>query len=411
MLAHTSSDLAPSWLLVGTLVVAVYLTWTGVRASWTAPRLEPNGGRLLPAATAPVLRVLGVAAAGAGLVVWALTLTAGLFADTPDLVDNLAPFVVNLQLLTIGMVVAAVFGDWWAAAGPFATLARLVPERAGAEHAPAWTAPVLMGTFLWLVACYHDNGDPVAIGAWLALYSLAVLVGAFVWGRWWASEGEGFAVLLGACARISPLRRDPATGRLGVRSPLGGLGASLPAGTAATCLLVASTSVFVVIRRTDWWVREVNGTRSGWDETMVSTVGLLFVTGVAAVVLGATTRRHTPAVAGLVPLAVGVAGAMLLTQGLSRTIDFAALLSDPYGRDWNLFGTADWFPPARWDTSRRLGWTECGVLLLGTVAGVVAAQDATLRQEKGRASAQRALIPQLAAGTLLAVAALLVLLG
>ena len=47
-------------------------------------------------------------------------------------------------------------------------------------------------------------GDPRALGTWLLAYTVAVLAGAWVWGRWWVEAGEGFSVLLGACARISP---------------------------------------------------------------------------------------------------------------------------------------------------------------------------------------------------------------
>lgn len=410
LLAHTATDLAPTWLLVATLLVAIALTWTGLRSSWTTPRLDPNGGRVLPGWTAPVLRIGGLVAAAAGLAVWAFTLTAGLFADTEFLVDNLAPFVVNLQLLVIGMLGAAVLGDWWAAAGPFATLARLLPER-GSAHAPAWTAPALLATFLWLVTCYHDNGDPVAIGAWLAAYTGAVLLGAVVWGRWWVATGEGFASLIGACARVAPVRRDSASGRLVIRPPLSGLGGTPPAGSAAACLLTASASVFLVVSRTDWWATEINGARSGWSATLVSTLGFAFTAGVAAVLAAAATRGRSAATPGVVPLCLGIAGAMLLTQGLARSIDALALLSDPYGRGWNLLGTADWYPDVAWDSSRRLAWTEHAILLAGAVAGVIVAHDATLRSEAGRASAERALLPQLAAGSVLAVLALLVLIG
>ena len=150
----------------------------------------------------------------------------------------------------------------------------------------------------------------------------------------------------------------------------------------------------------------------GWERTMVSSVGLLFLTGLAAVAVTAATRgQRSPSAAGLVPLAVGVAGACLLAFGLVRVVDAASVLSDPYGTGWDLLGTITWRGPANWESSRRLAWAELAILLLGTVGGVVAAHDATLRSEPGRASAERALLPQLLTGSVLAVAVLLVLLG
>lgn len=414
MLAHTTTDLAPSWLLVATLLVAVALLWSWLRTSWTTPRLDPDGGVLLPAWTAPVLRALVVAVAAAGLVVWAFTLTSGLVADD-ELVDLLAPFVANQQLLVIGMLVAAVLGDWWAAASPFATLARLLPDRPD-RSAPAWTGPALLATFVWLATSYHrpgtpSIGDPKAIGVWLLAYTVAVLAGGLVWGRWWVRSGEGFAVLFGACAAISPFRRDPATGRLRIRPPLSGLGGVLPAGAAAACTIAAAGAMFRTVSLTTWWA-EIAGTRVGWERTMVSSVGLLFLTGLAAVVLTAATRgRRAPSAAGLVPLAVGIAGASLLAFGLVRVVDATSVLSDPYGNGWDLLGTITWRGPAEWESSRRLAWTELAILLLGALGGLIAAHDATLRSEAGRASAERALLPQLATGSVLAVAVLLVLLG
>jgi hypothetical protein len=414
VLAHTTTDLAPSWLLVATLLVTVALTWTWLRTGWTTARLDPNAGVLLPAWTAPALRGLGVVAAAAGLVVWAFSLTSGLVADQ-QLVDYLAPFVANQQLLVIGMLLAALVGDWWAAASPFATLARLLPDRPGGD-APAWTGPALLATFVWLATCYSRPGtpgigDPKAIGVWLLAYTVAVLVGAWRWGRWWVRSGEGFAVLFASCALLSPLGRDLATGRLRLRPPLSGLGGPLPAGAATACILAAGGAMFRTLSLTNWWA-EIAGTRSGWSRSVVSTIGLLFLTGLAALLVTAATRaQRSPSSAGLVPLAVGIAGASLLAFGLVRVIDATSVLSDPYGDGWDLLGTIAWRGPAEWESSRRLAWTELAVLLLGTVGGLVAAHDATLRSEGGRASAERALLPQLAAGSVLAVVVLLVLLG
>lgn len=412
--AHGNALGVPEWLLVSTLVVATTLTWIALRGSWPASRFAgaAAGGRVLPGWTSGARTALGGAAGVVGVVVWALTLTAGLFA-VDDATENLAPFVVNIQLLAGGMLLAFVVGDWWRAASPFAAIARLLPDRAGSKDAPAWTAPALLASFLWLVVCYHDGGEPRSAGLWLAAYSVACIGATLTWGRWWATSGEGFAVLFGAVARMAPLARDETTGRIRLRAPLAGLGGrDLPAGTTPTCLLVAGAAAFGAIRRLDWWQLDIMGVRDGWSRTMVDTTGLAFTVGVAALVwLGATrTRAVASAAKPLVPLMLGIAVAFLLTDMVSRVVDVVALLSDPYGRDWDLLGTADWFPDIRWQTSTRLAWAEIISLMVGAVLCVIVAHDDALATEKGRASAERALLPQLAAGTVLATAALLILL-
>lgn len=405
--AHGNALGVPEWLLVALLILGTTLTWTALRTSWPTARLaDAATGR--PVAPPIVRQVLAVVAAAVGIAVWALTLSAGLFA-ADEAPENLAPFVLNLQLVGGGLLLAAVVGDWWKAANPFALLARLLPDRKG-RSAPTWTAPVMFGSFLWLVACYDSGGEPRPGGIWLLLYTVATMAGGLVWGRWWVSSGEGFAVLFGSIARLAPFARDEGSGRIVLRAPLSGLGRSdLPPGAAPTLILLAGGATFGAIRRLAWWQLDVMGTRTGWDRTLVDTIGLAFVVGVAAIAWLAATRQR-PSDKPLVPLALGIATAFLLTDFISRFIDVVALLSDPYGKDWNLFGTADWFPDIRWQLSTRLAWAELASLLIGAVLAVIVAHDSTLATEKGRASAERALLPQLAAGTLLATAALVILL-
>ena len=370
--AHGNALGVPEWLLVSTLVLGTTLTWVALRSSWPAPRLAAAApGRLLPAWTAPLRTGLVAVTVLAGLLVWGLTLSAGLFA-IDEATENLAPFVVNLQLLAGGMALAAVVGDWWRAASPFAAIARLVPDRPGAKTRTGMDRP---GDARQLRVARHllpRGGEPRSAGIWLAAYSIASLAGALAWGRWWATSGEGFAVLFGAIARMAPLARDQATGRLRWRLPLTGLGGGdLPAGAAPACLLAAGGAAFSAVRRLTWWQLDVIGTRSGWDRTVVDTIGLAFVVGVAALVWLTATRTKADAPKPLVPLALGVTVAFMLTDAITRAVDFVALLSDPYGKDWDLLGTADWFPDVRWQTSTRLAWAELAALLLGAVLCVV----------------------------------------
>ena len=126
--------------------------------------------------------------------------------------------------------------------------------------------------------------------------------------------------------------------------------------------------------------------------------------------LAATSRRGSSSAKPLAPLALGIVAAFLLTDLTVRSVDALALLSDPHGKGWDLLGTADWFPDIAWQSSTRLAWAEIVAAGLGAVGAVLVAHDTALSTEKGRASAERTLLPQLAAGTLLATAALLVLL-
>jgi hypothetical protein len=413
VIAHAAhGEQTPRWLLIGALVVLLGLLYLGLRSSWPAARLQAPAGRTLGPWTAPALRAFAVVAAVAGLAVWALTLTAGLFATTNP-TENLAPFVVSPSFLLGGGVLLSAFaGNWWAAASPFATLARLVVPGERDRRAPWWVGPSMAASFLWLAFAAHDGGQPRWVGGWLAGYTAAVLLASLWWGRGFATRDEGFAVLFGAVAGIAPLHRDPVTGRLGLRPPLAGLATPDVARAGATVtLLVAAAVTFGAVRQVDWWQVEIVGVRTEWRRTEVDTFGLLFSMAAAASVWTTLTRRSPRREEGLVPLGAGVIVAFLLTDLLTRAIDVIALLSDPYDRGWNVLGTDDWFADPAWQQSGRLAVAEIAAIVIGAVLAVVATHDRALAAGPTRARAQQTTAHRTVAIAVLATLAFLVLLA
>lgn len=415
--AHGNVLGAPELFLEAGLLVAVGLAVLALRSAWTAPHLAAAAtGRLLAAWTAPLAAGAAAVAAVVGAAVWLAALGAGLLAvDEPT--ENLAPFVASRPfLLGGGVLLSLVLDGWWRAASPFATLARLLPDRGGddASGAPAWVAPAMVGSFLWLSTAYHDGGQVRAVGAWLAAYTVAALAGTVRWGRAWAAAGEGFADLFGTVGRLAPVARDGETGRVRLRLPLTGVGGAEPGpGSVATLLVTIGGVVFGAVRTLDWWQLDVVGARSGWARTAVDSIGLAFAAGAAAVVWVAAQRALGPerrgVATGLVAVAAGVVVAFLLTDLAVRAVDVLALLSDPFGRGWDLFGTADWFPDLAWQVSARLAWAEIAALVVGAVLAAVAAHDGALAGA-GRRAAPRAAAVETAATTAVALAALVVLL-
>lgn len=409
--AHGDTFEVPEWLLESGLVVVALLTWLALRTSWPRPRLAAVGaGRLLPPWTAGLLRGLAGIVAAAGLVLWLVVLAAGLFA-VDDPTENLAPMVVNHRAVAGGVLVSLVLSTWWQAASPFATLARILPDGVAARKPPPWVGPGLLATLLWLTTAFHLGGEVRWIGAWLLGYSVAVLAGAAAWGRSWVTDGEGIALLLGSVGRIAPLTTDADTGRLRLRPPLAGLGAAdLPRGAVEVCLLTGATAVYSAVKNLDWFQREIMGFRSGWERTMVDTVGLAFMVGITFVVWRALAGTRSDDAAPVVPLATGVTIAFLLSLLAERTVDAIALLSDPFGRGWDLFGTSDWFPNPGWQSSSSIAWAEVVAIAIGTVLAVVVAHDRGLAAGPDRATADAGTRRVVAAITVLATAALVALL-
>jgi len=97
---------------------------------------------------------------------------------------------------------------------------------------------------------------------------------------------------------------------------------------------------------------------------------------------------------------------LLLLEGQSAV----SLISNPLGRGWDLFGTADRRVNFTLVTPLTVAYVQCGAIVVGHVAGVVVAHDRALALFDQRL-ATRSQYPLLAAMVLFTVGGLLLLLG
>ena len=394
----------PSWLFVWGAVVAVALTAVALRTSWPRPRLAAAAeSRDLPEAGQRARPALTITLRAIGLFVHGVLLVAGLAGAGEANAVNLAPVGVFVGLWLVVQVVAAVGGDVWRALDPFDTLARLVfgrglPESTG-RVAPAWTAAVMLASLAWLELCYHSPRSPRPIGIWLLAYTVAALAGARVWGRAWLRTGEGFGAFFGLVGRMGFVRYDDGRRRLGLRPPIAGLAAP-PApttGALAVVLVALGAAVFDAVSALDAWRGDVLDGRTGWSQTLVQSMGLVF-TIAAVALLWIGVARVAARLAGksvgddlavalataLVPIAV----AWLIAHDVGLLFvdvqSIVAIASDPFGQGWDLFGTIDngyWFPSVA-----LIAWVQAAALVAGHVAATVVVHDVLVERHRLRAA-------------------------
>jgi len=323
-----------------------------------------------------------------------------------DAGSNISPVTVIVLFYLGWQVVSVVAGDvfWWF--NPFDTIARALPtddERAPDDGPdPHWTAAALLFSFLWFVYAYPEfyPPRPHEIAGFLTIYTVAVVLGAYRWGRAWVRDGEGFSALFGLLARR---RRTPTTG------------------TVALLSVYLGSILFDAVSQTNWWV-DVLGTSRGWSARMINTVGLVWaIVAVAIVYVVATwiaariTSQPTASVtarfaSAMVPLGFVWSFVHYLSPFLADLQNFAALASDPMGRGWDLFGTIDNIVDYRWLTPTQTGWIQTIALLAGCVASTFVVQRIAYTSFRGQA-AVRATYPLGAAIVVGAVVAVLLLLG
>ena len=162
--------------------------------------------------------------------------------------------------------------------------------------------------------------------------------------------------------------------------------------------------------------------RVGWSGTLVTTIGLVWVILTVAVlyrsaisVTARITDREPTALAdsfisSLIPIALGYAIAHYFSLLVFDAQNFYALLSDPFGRGWNLIGTYDFRVNYRAVSTRTIALVQVGAIVVGHVCGVVVAHDRAVALFPSRL-AIRSQLPLLEVMVIYTVGGLLILLG
>lgn len=426
------SDLPlPLWQVAFGAGVAVVMSFAVAGIFVSRARLAGmSAGRPLPAALDRALtRVAGPVARLVGLVLLVVVIVAGLAGNerSPDfpVATNIAPVAFYIVFWQVTQALSAVLGNVWSVLSPFDTLARL-GERLGVVPAPAedpgpaqgarslsaavatsapdeaeateaagagWPALIGIFGFLWLELAYHSNTDIRMLGAVILGYTVWVTGMVVLNGRAWLQRGEGFTVLFGLLAAIAPFHRGD-DGRLRIRVPFSGL-ARVVAGpwTTVLVLTVLGGTSFDGFTRTQMWA-DLTNDETGWDLTIWATAGLvLFV--LAAIVLfygacwisGRVTGRHELDVAddhapALVPIVLGYTVAHYFSNTLFEGQGFIRALSDPFGRGWDLFGTADHRINYLLVTTRTIAWVQVLSIVIGHIAGVLLSHDRSLERHQ-----------------------------
>lgn len=419
----------PIWLFVYGAAAAVVVSFVALGALWKQPRLEDGApGRLLPA---PLQRVLTGTVPDAvvrtiSVAIFALVLAAAVAGrDEPS--RNLAPVFVYVWFWVGLAFVHALFGNWWATLSPWDTLARFlgIGERSRRSYPKSWgvwPAAILLIGFLWMELVAPNGASPRALAWAIGAYTAVTLAGMAVFGReQWNRSGESFAVYFGMLSRMAFLaRRDD--GRVVLRPPLSGLPGLEPRpGLVAFVMVIIGSTTFDGFTGTSTWL---SWTRSLSEVGLVvaGTAGLLatillvsiaYVLAMAVASAIAGTPWHPLAVRfvhSLVPIAFAYVGAHYFSYLILEGQGGIALVSDPFGFGWDLFGTATRAINFTLISAVAVWYVQVFAIVAGHVAGVVLAHDRSVAAFRG-SLAMRTQYALLAVMVMFTMTGLLVLSG
>jgi hypothetical protein len=299
------------------------------------------------------------------------------------------------------------------------------PQRLG-----RWPAAVALFAFVSLELAYKDPADPFILAWAIAIYTVVTLFGYATFGRQtWHARGEGFAVAFGYLARMAPL--TAIDGRLRFRWPFTGLAGDEPVpGSLAVIAVMLGSVAFDGVSRTSNWQNVIADVKDpfipdsvGTGELLAMLVNLgallafcLFVAlayRACCAVMRASVAAERSLVPdfllSLVPIAFVYALAHYFSLSVTQGQYVWPLLSDPFGRGWDLFGSADYRPDFAILTPHTIWYVQAGSLVAGHVVGLAVAHDRAVALFPDRRRALRSQYAMLALMVLYTVGGLWIL--
>jgi hypothetical protein len=387
----------PIWLFVYGAATVVIVSFVALGVLWKEPRLENKEvGRPL---AEPLQKIFtsriaeGIVRTFSVLILVMLVIATG--AGRDHAFFNLAPWLVYVTFWVGLAFVHALLGNWWATLSPWDSLARFFaigdePKRAYPAAWGVWPASILLLGFVMLELVVPDGGSPRVLGWAIVTYSAITLLGMHLYGRdAWNRGGEAFAVYFGLLARIAPLARRNDE-RVVLRPPLSGLASLRPQpGLVAMAMVVIGSTTFDGFTGTQLWATWIAGLE-GISATLANTTGLL-ATIVLATLVYVLSMLAASGVAGvpwhplsvrfvhsLIPIAFAYVAAHYFSLLVLEGQTTIALISDPFGLGWNLFGTIDYSPNLALLSPNAIWYFQVAVIVFGHVGGVALAHDRAL---------------------------------
>jgi hypothetical protein len=330
----------------------------------------------------------------AAWLLFVLAIAAALFG-TQDPLMNLAPTLVWIVWWVGLSFTAALVCNVWPALDPWRSsfelldaAARRLGRRDGIVLGwrwPAWLglwpSVVMLLAWCWLEVVYPLASSPFKLGCAALLWTALNLGGMAAFGRApWQAHADLFAVVFSTLGRMAPWHL-----RIDERTPV-----RATAGQVAFVMAMLSSVIFdglhggaawnafdgLLRRLAPQWM-DVNGYFVGTAGLVA--VWLVFLAAYLLTLRLSLALLHAKANAGLLAAQlaitlVPIAAAYNVAHNFSSLViqgqNVFALMSDPFGRQWDLFGSAHWYPDIGIVDARLTWFVAVIAIVLGHAASI-----------------------------------------
>ena len=330
-----------------------------------------------------------------------VALASGIWGDQNP-AFNMLPTVVWI-LFAVGVPFTSAFlGNIWAVINPLKTLFEYVeallrrPVVLIKDGWPAtwgvWPALILLFVFRWVENVSLDSAIPFPLAIFVLTYALVTFAGMALFGKeTWLQKGDPFSVFFSFLSRfsITEARTQENKTEVYLRPPAVGLlrGDADFSQTAFVLLMLSSVAADGVLTTPIFQNAFSTLLSFGLPWSVVGTLGLaglfavfVFVYYGFSYLTRAVSGDTSPLILvaqkfiySLLPISIAYEVAHYLSILVVEGQRLIYLISDPFGRGWNLFGTAN-YDISYTVLNLKLLWNlQVGLIIVGHVIAVIVA--------------------------------------
>jgi hypothetical protein len=329
----------------------------------------------------------------------------------------------------------AIIGDWYPLISPWRALAAwLLPSAKATRSYPAWLGyyPALLWYLLLIWLELFGHASPKTLSYALIAYTVATLVGSWSFGRdEWLRHAEVFEVFYRLVAKVAPIdvRVGPSRVDARLRLPFVGCLTEHPdhPSLIVFVLFMLSSTAFDGIHETVAWVgvfwRELypalaaviaTGSKQQylvlvkfyyywqWSMLFLSPVAYLAVYLAFIKLTQQVTRTSATTLDlarafcfSLIPIALVYNASHYFTLFVGQAPAIVSMVSDPFGRGWNLFGTRDLSLRDYMFEAGTVWHTQVWLIVVGHIVSVYLSHVEALSVFRDRRQAVVSQIPML----------------